>query len=242
MGEKKIQCLIIDDEQLGRELIASHLQQLEDFTLVASCASAIEASQLLQQHPIDLMFLDIEMPVLKGTDFYQSLCEKPKVIFTTAYRDYALDGFELEAVDYLLKPITFARFFKACERFKSQLSQLPEQTHNDQTNCDHSNSNTKEHMFIRVDRKQIKVKLNDIRYIQGLKDYLQIHTKEHTFITKLTMKKLLKSLPARFIQVHRSYIVNQDHISAFTNNDIEVGDTEIPIGETFQYDIRRLFE
>ena len=113
----RIKCLIVDDEELARELIESHLSQLDDFEAVASCASAIEASNVLKNNHIDLMFLDIEMPVLKGTDFYKNLLNKPKVIFTTAYRDYAVDGFDLDAVDYLLKPIVFSRFFQAIERF-----------------------------------------------------------------------------------------------------------------------------
>ena len=226
MTDKKIQCLIVDDEQLGRELLTTHLKQLKDFHLVASCASAIEASTVLNQQHIDLMFLDIEMPVLNGTDFYHNLSKRPKAIFTTAYREYAVDGFELEAIDYLLKPITFARFFKACERFRRQQTPQPVPQ--------------ADHLYIRVNRKQIKIKLNDILYIQGLKDYLQIHTHKHTLVTKDTMKSFIKTLTTRFIQVHRSYIVNKSHISAYTKNDIEIGDIEIPIGETFQSRVKKL--
>jgi two-component system LytT family response regulator len=225
MGKSTIKCLVVDDEQLARELIAAHLRPLDDFELVATCANAIEASQCLAEHDIDLMFLDIEMPVLKGTDFYQGLAHKPDVIFTTAYRDYAVDGFELEAVDYLLKPITFARFFKAIERYK-QLNRTTEAT-------TQSEDRPADHMFIRSERKTVKIYFQDIRYIQGMKDYLQIHTTSATHITKCTLKAVLNTLPAQFIQVHRSYIINQHHITAYTLHDIELGDTEIPIGESF---------
>ncbi|MFC3193346.1 LytR/AlgR family response regulator transcription factor [Marinicella sediminis] len=231
MAESTIKCLIVDDEKLARDLIEAHLQQLTDFELVASCASAIEASLYLTDHDIDLLFLDIEMPVLKGTDFYHSLSHKPSVIFTTAYREYAIDGFELEAVDYLLKPITFARFFKAIERFKNS-----RKVH---TSVTQQTESTPEYIFIRSNRKSIKINYHDIRYIQGLKDYLQIHTNSGTCITKTTLKALLSSLPSQFIQVHRSYIVNRDHITAYTNHDIELGETEVPIGETHQSRIKQ---
>lgn len=224
MNKKLIKCLIVDDEKLGRELLATHLKQFADCELIASCASAIEASQVLQDNSVDLMFLDIEMPVLKGTDFYQSLSQKPDVIFTTAYRDYAIDGFELEAVDYLLKPITFARFFKALERYKKMQSK-PVSTSVPETKLDH--------IFIRVNRKDIKLILSEIQYIQGLKDYLKIHTVSKTYISKITLKSLLNQLPEQFIQVHRSYIINQYHITAITNHDVELGSVEIPIGETY---------
>ncbi|MCX7553654.1 response regulator transcription factor [Marinicella sp. S1101] len=224
-----IKCLIVDDEKLGRELIATHLKQLPECELIGSCASAIEASQFLQENSIDLIFLDIEMPVLKGTDFYQGLSHKPAVIFTTAYRQYAVDGFELEAVDYLLKPITFARFFKAMERFKKTLYQsVP-------TSIDTTAS---KHIFIRANRKQIKLQLDDITHIQALKDYLQIHTTNGTHITKDTMKSFLQSLPPEFLQIHRSYIVNKNHVTAFTSHDVELNKIEIPIGETFQNHIK----
>jgi two-component system LytT family response regulator len=234
MFDPTIKCLIVDDEKLARSLIAAHLKQMNGFELVGSCASAIEASQYLNEQHIDLMFLDIEMPVLKGTDFYQSLSHKPSVIFTTAYREYAIDGFELEAVDYLLKPITFARFFKAIERFKGR--KLTASTAVNQP------TSPQEHIFIRCDRKTVKVNLSEICYIQAMKDYLQIHTRQETLVTKATLKGLLASLPHEFIQVHRSYVINQHQITAFTNHDIELGECEIPIGETYHMRIRHMLQ
>ena len=218
---KKYQCLIVDDEELARELIETHLSQLKEFSVIASCPSAIEASGYLQKHCIDLLFLDIEMPVLKGTDFYKNLVNKPKVIFTTAHRNYAYDGFELDAVDYLLKPIVFSRFFKAIERFLA-LQILSEQT------------KSNDYIFIRENRKQVKVVLNEINYIRSLKDYIEIHLNNKTHVIKYSISAFEKQLKQNFIRIHRSYIVNINKVTAYTNHDIEIGQIEIPIGENYK--------
>ncbi|PIA78755.1 DNA-binding response regulator [Gaetbulibacter sp. 4G1] len=224
-------CLIIDDEELARELIETHLNQLDSFELVASCASAIEASNILQKQPVDLLFLDIEMPVLKGTEFFKNLLQKPKVIFTTAYRDYALDGFELNAIDYLLKPITFSRFFKAIEKFKEQSSMTVKETQ--------SNLPTTEDDFIFVskNRKKVKVIFDEILYIESLKDYIKIHLVNESHTVKFSISAFEKELDARFIRIHRSYIVNKNKITAYTKNDIEIGKAEIPIGDNYRENI-----
>ncbi|WP_299120697.1 LytTR family DNA-binding domain-containing protein [uncultured Winogradskyella sp.] len=225
---KVYKCLIIDDEELARELIETHLAQLDGFELIASCKSAIEASTILQQQTIDLMFLDIEMPVLKGIEFFKNLIQKPKVIFTTAYRDYALDGFELNAVDYLLKPITFGRFFKAIEKFLNSENETIEVTLKDKNVID------KDYIYIRKDRKQIKIKFEDILYVESLKDYVKIHLLDEKHITKYSISAFQKQLDNRFIRVHRSYIVNQNKITAYTKHDIEIGKAEIPIGNNYK--------
>jgi len=229
-------CLIIDDEELARELIESHLSQLSEFELVASCASAIEARKILQSEQIDLLFLDIEMPVLKGTDFFKNLLHKPKVIFTTAYRDYALDGFELNAVDYLLKPITFQRFFKATEKF---LSQQPSTV----TPSIAPATPTKEpFVFIRKDRKQVKVFLNDILYIESLKDYIKIHQAKEAHTVKYSITAFHELLDERFLRIHRSFVVNTDKITAYTKQDIEIGQVEIPIGDSYRKRVELHFQ
>lgn len=238
MSQRKYKCLIIDDEALGRDLIATHLQQLEQFEILGACASAIEASQLLNQHSVDLLFLDIEMPVLKGTDFYKGLSNKPKVIFTTAYRDYAVEGFDLEAVDYLLKPVTFARFFRAIERF---LDSQKQDLANDAVDMS-SVQNARDYIFVRMDRKELKVKLDDILYVKGLKDYLQIFTRSKTLTVKETITQMQERLGKGFQRVHRSYIINLSNITAYTKHDIEIGDIEIPIGETYRSQILQAIE
>ncbi|PCI31192.1 MAG: DNA-binding response regulator [Flavobacteriaceae bacterium] len=224
----KYKCLIIDDEKLARGLIATHLSQLDDFEVVASCSSAIEASKILLEETIDLIFLDIEMPVLKGTDFLKNLVHKPMVIFTTAYRDYAIEGFELNAVDYILKPITFQRFFKAIERFRVlQNTMVPSPIITKAVPKD-------SYIYIRKDRKQVKVFLDSIRYIESFKDYIKIHLNKESHITKYSISSFEKKLDDRFIRIHRSYIINKDKISAYTKNDIEIGKIEIPIGENYR--------
>ncbi len=233
-------CLIVDDEELARELIASHLSQFSEFEVIACCESAIEASQILKQQAVDLIFLDIEMPVLKGTEFYKSLVNKPQVIFTTAYRDYAVDGFDLDAIDYLLKPIFFARFFNAIEKFlaikKHQKSHLP---NNQQDTAVTTQEN---YIFVRKDRKQVKVVFDEILYVSGLKDYIEIHMRNHTHVIKCGMTAFEKKLPHQFIRVHRSYIVNRDKITAYTQHDIEIDQIEIPIGEIFKARLKPILD
>ncbi len=227
-------CVIVDDEELARELIQTHLSQLDDFELVASCASAIEASKILQKEVVDLLFLDIEMPVLKGTDFLKSLINKPKVIFITAYRDYALDGFELNAVDYLLKPITFERFFKALEKFKTQHQILIDE-------ADPTQIQTKTaYVFVTKNRKKVKIIFDHILYIESIKDYIRIHLTDETHIVKFSISAFKKELDDRFIRIHRSYIVNRDKITAYTKHDVEIGKTELPIGENYKKNIWNL--
>jgi two-component system LytT family response regulator len=235
----RIKCLIVDDEELARELIESHLSQLDDFEVVASCASAIEASNVLKNSHIDLMFLDIEMPVLKGTDFYKNLLNKPKAIFTTAYRDYAVDGFDLDAVDYLLKPIVFSRFFQAIERFlishRDARSAIEQNLHAAQNSLPR-------HIFVRKDRKQVKLELDQILYVQGLKDYVQVFLDNGSHIIKQGISAFEEQLGVGFLRTHRSYIVNQSKVTALTKCDVELGDIEIPIGENYKNSVLDAFK
>lgn len=219
-------CVIVDDEELARRLLANHLSQVQDFNLIASCASAIEANEIIKDNHIDLLFLDIEMPVLTGMDFFKNLSKQPKVIFTTAYRDYAVEGFELDAVDYLLKPITFARFFKAVEKFKL----LNQQIRSNGVSLDTKNK----FLFVRKDRKQVKVFFSDILYIESLKDYIKIYTTSESHVVKHSLHAFYDLLDDRFIQTHRSYLVNANKLSAYTNKDVEIGSIEIPIGDSFK--------
>ena len=227
----KYKCLIIDDEELARELIETHLSQLDNFEIIASCASAIEAHKVLQKEKVDLLFLDIEMPVLKGTDFFKNLSNKPKVIFTTAYRDYAIEGFELSAVDYLLKPIVFERFFKAIEKFIETSKPI-------ETVFYEKEETSKNYIFVQSNKKNIKVLFNDINYIESIKDYIRIHlTDKSTLIIKHGITAFSNKLDNRFLRVHRSYIINKQKITAFTKQDLEIGNIEIPIGDFYKVDV-----
>ncbi len=220
-------CVIVDDEGLARGLIKNHLAQLDNFELVASCASAIEASKVLKNEKVDLLFLDIEMPVLKGTDFFKNLIYKPKVIFTTAYREFALDGFELNAVDYLLKPISFARFFKAIEKFLEQIQAPMTMTAITEPNRD-------DFIFVRKDRKQVKMFFDDILYVESVKDYIKIITQDGNHLIKQSLTSFLENLDDRFLRTHRSYLVNLNKITAYTKQDVEIGILEIPIGQSYK--------
>lgn len=214
-------CIVVDDEELARRLIKRHLSELEDFELVASCESAIEALKIIKEESIDLMFLDIEMPLLKGTDFLKNLNQKPKVIFTTAYREYALEGFELNVVDYLLKPINFTRFLKAIDKFLESTNKVIE-------------SSVSKYIYIQSNKKNIKIVLDDVLYIESLKEYVQIHFKNRKVIFKGGITAFEQKLDHHFVRVHRSYIVNINKITAYTKSDIEIERIEIPIGDSYK--------
>ena len=229
-------CVIVDDEELARELIETHLKEMDDFELVASCKSAIEANNILKNEHVDLLFLDIEMPVLKGTDFFRNLLNKPKVIFTTAYRDYAIEGFDLNAIDYVLKPITFQRFFKAVEKF------LLTENNSIKSNLTTETTIKKDFIYVRSERKQVKINFDTILYIESLKDYVKIYTADKNYVTKYGISAFYKELDDRFTRTHRSYIVNLNKITAYTKNDIEIDKFEIPIGENYKENIMNLLQ
>lgn len=222
---KTYKCLIVDDEELARELIETHLKQLPDFEISAICASAVEASSVLKNRTIDLMFLDIEMPVLKGTEFLKNLVHKPKVIFTTAYREYAIESYELNVVDYLLKPIVFTRFFKAIEKFLE--TQIVE-------NSDRAKEANPIYMFVQSNKKNIKVHFDDVLYIESIKDYIKIYLEDKNLVIKHGLAAFKEKLDNRFVRVHRSYIVNSLKVTAYTKQDIEIGRIEIPIGDLYK--------
>lgn len=221
-------CLIIDDEKLARQLIENHLAKIDNFKVIASCKSALEAINILNSQHIDLLFLDVEMPVLLGTEFYKNLVQKPKVIFTTAYSQYAIDGFELNAVDYLVKPIAFSRFFKAIEKY---LASQNKKTIIQKTEKLLKNNG---YIFVTEDRKQVRVFYDKILFIESIKNYIKIKTEKNSHIVKYSISSFEEVLDNRFFRIHRSYIVNSDKITSYTKNDIEIGDIEIPIGESYK--------
>tara|TARA_R110000796_G_scaffold71409_4_gene162107 strand:- start:30192 stop:30875 length:684 start_codon:yes stop_codon:yes gene_type:complete len=218
----KYRCLIVDDEALARELMSTHLAQLDNFELVAACPSALEAYTFLQQGHIDLVFLDIEMPGLKGNDFLKSLDDKPHVILTTAHRHYALEGYELNVIDYLLKPIVFARFFKAIEKFIRIAEKRVGSNESD------------DHIFVQHQRKSVKVTLGEILYVESLKDQVKIYLEKDSITFKSTLSAFEEKLGSNFLRVHRSFVVNLNRVTAFTKKDIEIGSYEIPIGEFYK--------
>jgi DNA-binding LytR/AlgR family response regulator len=223
---KKIRCLLVDDEPLAIALLQKHIDQLDLLEVAATCPNALKALEILKRTDIDLMFLDIRMPAISGLDFLKMLRQPPKVIITTAYREYALDGYDLDILDYLLKPITFERFFKAIERYlrSHNLMDIPLPLNNEQAP-----------LYIKSAHKNIKVNPDDILYLESLKDYVKIYTSETTITTKYKISDMEVDLTGKgFLRIHRSFIINLKHLTAFTSNDVEIGKKEIPIGESYK--------
>jgi len=232
----KIRTLIVDDEPHAVEVIENHLQKFQQFEVVGKCNDAIQAFQLLQQKPVDLMFLDIKMPGITGTDFLKNLKNPPKVIFTTAYSEYAIDAFELNAVDYLLKPISFERFFRAIDK----IYQLNEQRSNIGLVHENPVSDKESFLYLKVERKTIKVNVKDILWIESLRDYVKVVVKDNVYITKQKISLLEEMLPEKdFIRIHRSFIVATAKISSFYSGSIEVDGHELPIGRNYKQDVQK---
>ncbi|MEP6747293.1 MAG: LytTR family DNA-binding domain-containing protein [Bacteroidota bacterium] len=225
-----IQCIAIDDEPLALELLADNISKVPYLELVASCDNAMEAMKILQQQPVDLIFLDIQMPGLTGLQFIQTLKEKPMFILVTAYEKYALEGFNLDVIDYLVKPVSLERFIKACNKANElyQLKTKPRLINPE---------NNQEFFFVNVDYSLLKVIFDDISYIEGLKDYIRIHLKSTSkaIITRMSMKSLEDQLPAsQFIRIHKSYIVSLKHITAVRKNSLFIDTLELPVSDNYR--------
>ncbi len=225
--------IIVDDEPLAQDIIEAHISKFEDLELVAKCNNALEANKVLGMEQIDIMFLDIQMPQITGIDFLRSLANPPKVIFTTAYSEYAVEGFELNAVDYLLKPISVDRFMKAVNKAKASLKPIAP------TETVEVVSAESDFFFVKSDKKLIKVLYSDILYIEGLKDYVMIKMDNKRIITLQTMKSLEGKLPQKmFKRIHRSFIVSLDKILALEGNMVELLEKgqkkHIPVGKNYR--------
>jgi len=230
---KKVKCLLVDDEPLAIMLLQKHVNQLDFLEVVDSCPNALKALEVLKSTAVDLMFLDIRMPSISGIDFLKMLRHPPKVIITTAYREYALDGYDLDIVDYLLKPVTFDRFFKAIERYlrTNDLSAPIAPT----VPAGESAS-----INVKAGYKNLRINTDDVLYIESLKDYVKIVTAEDTIMTKYRISDMENELSRKgFLRIHRSFIVNLKNISAFTASDIEIGKIELPIGESYKEQVIR---
>jgi DNA-binding LytR/AlgR family response regulator len=235
---KKIKCLVVDDEPPAREILKQHIAGVDALELTGSCSSAVEAISFLKDHPVDLMFLDIQMPQLLGTNFIRTLKNPPKVIFTTAYRKYALEGFELDAVDYLLKPISLERFLKGVNKVL-QLNIPAEQVPPPAKESGKEAANS--FLYFRADRKMVKIFFNDILFIEALKDYIKIVTPNKTIITKYVLTTLAEVLPAdEFLRIHKSYIVAINKIESFNADSIQIAKHELPVGRLYKFDVGRI--
>jgi two-component system, LytTR family, response regulator len=237
-----IRCLIIDDEPPAREIIRRYVQEIPTLELMGECANAIQALTVLQQHSVDLLFLDIRMPRLNGTDFIKTLKTPPKVIFTTAFSEYALEGYELDVVDYLMKPIRFDRFLKAVNKaYPLNGSAAPLKPSVAVANVVEEKKN-ESFVYFRADRKMVKVMLDDILYIESMKDYIKVNTVQGVIITKQSISSVEAMLPEKlFVRTHRSFIVSINKIRSFTNELVQVDKTDIPIGKLFRHGVMKVF-
>jgi DNA-binding LytR/AlgR family response regulator len=226
-----MKCIIIDDEPLAIEIVESYVSRVEQLQLAGTFRNAITAFTFLQQNPVELIFLDIQMPKLSGIEFLKTLKSPPKVIFTTAFRDYALDGFELEVIDYLLKPISFERFLKAVAKAMHK--------DNAQTLTPKAQEPAADnYVFFKVDKKMVKTNMKDILYIESIKDYVKVRTTEKEIITQQKISYLEESLPKdQFLRIHRSFIINRERIDAYSATDVEIGKHHVPIGRNYKNDI-----
>lgn len=232
----KTKCIIVDDEPLAIEVIENHLSKISGFEIVKKCSSAIEAFEVLKTKKIDLMFLDIQMPELTGIEFLRTTSNPPKVIFTTAHRKYALEGYELDVVDYLLKPISFERFFKAINKYISA-AEKPVQLASEESTA----GEMQDYLYVKENKKVIKIYLHDILFIESIKDYITIHTVDKRVTTKVTISRMEDELPEnKFLRIHRSFIVSIDKIDAFTASSIEIGKKELVIGRSYKQNVLKV--
>ena len=218
-----IRCLIVDDEPLSRQVLKGFVADHPDLELAGESKDALEAMSFLEKYEVDLLFLDINMPKLSGVNFYKSLQKKPEVIFTTAYSEFAVEGFELNAIDYLIKPIAFERFIKAIQKVKDKFGQnstsLPVQ----------------DYIMLKADKKMYRTPYEDILFCEALGDYVKVHLKDKVLIVTTTMKKLLAELPEQiFLRTHKSYIINKTKVEYIEGNQIKIGSQMISIGQSYR--------
>ncbi len=228
-----IRCVVVDDEPLAIRVLEKHIMNVPDLELVATFDNAISAGHFLQDTSIDLLFLDIQMPVVTGIDFIKNTSIQPKVILTTAYREYALEGYELDIIDYLLKPISFIRFYKSINKYRTlNATILPTSGTSSELN------KTLDHIFVNSNKMMIRIEFKNILFIDSIKDYVRIHTVKDTIITKDKISSFVQKLPPYFTRVHRSYIINTGKIAALTAKDVVLlGGIEIPIGASYKENI-----
>lgn len=222
-----LRCLAVDDEPLALDLLEDNIRQVPYLELVGTCQNALEALKFLQQHTVDLIFLDIQMPGLTGLQFIQSLTQKPMIVLITAYEKFALEGFNLDVIDYLVKPVAFERFIKACNK-ALELQNLRSRK---------SIEETTDYFFVNVEYSLVKVEFADIRWIEGLKDYIKIFLRSTSkpIVTRMSIKSLEEQLPAsKFVRVHKSYIVSIPAITSVRKSSVFIGAEEIPIGDNYK--------
>jgi len=234
---KKVQVLLVDDEPLAQDILDSYFQKLSGFEIAGRCKNALEAFSFLSKHTVDIMMLDIDMPEINGIEFLKAIKEPPHVIFTTAHSEFAVESYEHNAIDYLIKPISFERFMKAISKL---LEAIQSETKAESAAADQTDNI----IFVKSNGKLIKVDLADLYFVEGLKDYVCLWTEKQKIVVHSTMKhfeELLSRFPM-FMRVHKSYIINLKHISEIDGNSIRIKDQSITIGNTYREEINKLFD
>ena len=230
----ELSCLIVDDEELARTLLENYISRLPHLKLIGQCSNPIESLQVLQNESVDLVFLDIQMPEMIGTDFLKSLSQKPMVIFTTAYSEYALEGYELNVVDYLLKPFPFERFLKAVNK-AIDLSKLKNKGESEESALE------KNYILVKSEHKVHRIPYDDIQYIQSMREYVAYHTQNGKILSLGSLKKLEVDLPqGQFLRIHKSYIISKAKDSILEGNVLHVGKEKLPIGATYREEVLSL--
>jgi two-component system, LytTR family, response regulator len=234
-------CLIVEDEPLARNLLTQYVSKINTLQLIKACSSPLDAMEILRETPVDILFLDVQMPEITGISLLKILKNKPLVILTTAYSEYAIEGYELDVMDYLLKPITFERFLKAVEKANQKilLAQTPvssiENISQIPPSVSEGFSSNQAFIFVKDGTKLVKVKLSDIQYVEGLKDYVTIHTPQKNITTLQRMKTLEEQLPeGQFIRIHNSYIVSLEWIDVIHKEKVQIGKAFLPISDTYR--------
>jgi len=226
---KVISCIIVDDEPVAREILENLLQGIPAIKVAASCRNAMEAFNVISEKKIDLVFLDINMPGISGLSFARSINSEIKIIFTTAYREYAVEGFDLRAVDYLLKPISFERLLKSVNKYMDENSRGKDLNHPENEN-DKSN-----HIFVKSERKMVRVCFNEVRYIESVGDYIRIYLGDRSVITRESISSIEARIPKeQFIRTHRSFIVSIASIDSFTTEFVEIGKNQVPVSRSYR--------
>lgn len=236
----ELSCLIVDDEELARTLLENYVNRLPYLNLVGKCSNPIEALQLLQNQSVDLIFLDIQMPEMIGTDFLKSLSQKPMVVFTTAYAEYALESYELNVVDYLLKPFPFERFLQAVNK-ASDLARLKSNDGSNSSISSESTTDEKNYILVKSEHKVHRILYADIQYIQSMREYVAYYTPSGRILSLGSLKKLEVNLPQdQFLRIHKSYIISKDRVSILEGNMVHIGKEKIPIGASYREEVLKL--
>ncbi len=233
---KEIACVIVDDEPVARDVLISFIEKVPNLKLLKSCKNALEAFELMNTQKVDLYFLDINMPEVSGLSLAKMIGKDAKVIFTTAYREYAVDGFNLKAVDYLLKPIAFGRFLESVNKYFETLKV-------GEVALDKEKTLEAKFFFVRSERKMVKINFQDILYIESLSDYIKIHQVNRIIVTRETITNVEAKLPqSQFLRIHRSYIVAIKSIESYTNEFVEIKNKAVPISRTYKESILKKME